>query len=64
MDHAGVQVGSVVVGTVKSLKYYGVHVDLGSAEALLYTTQISYEKVSDPANVFAVGDQIKVGRPA
>src|SRR6201999_4404231 len=54
------QEGAVVNGTVKNLTDYGAFIDLGGIDGLLHVTDISYGRVSHPAEVLHVGDEITV----
>lgn len=50
----------VIEGFVKNITEYGVFVDLGGVDGLLHITDISWGRVKHPAEMFAVGDKIKV----
>jgi len=50
----------VVDGFVKNITEYGVFVDLGGVDGLLHITDISWGRVKHPAEMFTVGDKIKV----
>src|SRR5271168_3573290 len=52
--------GVVVTGTVKNLTEYGAFVDLGGIDGLLHVSDISYGRVTHPAEVLNVGDEIPV----
>ncbi|MDR2934232.1 MAG: 30S ribosomal protein S1 [Rickettsiales bacterium] len=54
------QVGAVVKGTVKNITDYGAFVDLGGIDALLHITDISWKRISNPATVLSVGQEIDV----
>src|SRR5947209_17395845 len=49
--------GDTVSGTVRSLTDYGAFVDLGGVDALLHVGDISWSRVSKPADVLSVGQQ-------
>ncbi|XP_055814142.1 30S ribosomal protein S1, chloroplastic-like [Solanum dulcamara] len=53
-------IGSVVLGTVQSLKPYGAFIDIGGLNGLLHVSQISHDRVSDIATVLQPGDTLKV----
>ncbi|CAA6668917.1 unnamed protein product [Spirodela intermedia] len=53
-------VGSVVTGTVQSLKPYGVLINIGGLTGLLHVSQISHDHVSDVSAIFKPGDVLKV----
>lgn len=52
--------GKVAEGFVKNITEYGVFVDLGGVDGLLHITDISWGRIKHPAEMFAVGDKIKV----
>ena len=51
--------GDVVTGVVRSLTDYGAFVDIGGVDALLHVSDISWARVSKPAEALAVGQQIE-----
>jgi small subunit ribosomal protein S1 len=56
---ATIEEGAVVRGKVKNITDYGVFVDLGGVDGLLHLTDISWGRVSNPAEVVKVGDEIE-----
>jgi small subunit ribosomal protein S1 len=52
--------GDTTVGTVRSLTDYGAFVDIGGVDALLHVGEISWARVSKPADVLSVGQQVEV----
>ena len=52
--------GAVLTGSVKNLTDYGAFIDLGGIDGLLHVTDISYGRVTHPAEVLHVGDEITV----
>jgi small subunit ribosomal protein S1 len=52
--------GAVLTGTVKNLTEYGAFIDLGGIDGLLHVTDISYGRVTHPAEVLHLGDEITV----
>ncbi len=52
--------GCILTGTVKNLTEYGAFIDLGGIDGLLHVTDISYGRVTHPAEVLHVGDEIPV----
>ena len=58
--YAEMKEGDTVSGTVRTLTDYGAFVDLGGVDALLHVSDISWSRVSKPADVLAVGQQIEV----
>lgn len=59
-SQAQLGIGSVVLGTVQSLKPYGAFIDIGGINGLLHVSQISHDRVSDISIVLQPGDTLKV----
>ena len=57
--YAEMKEGDTVSGTVRSLTDYGAFVDLGGVDALLHVSDIAWSRVSKPADVLSVGQQIE-----
>jgi len=57
--YAEMKEGDTVSGTVRSLTDYGAFVDLGGVDALLHVSDMAWSRVSKPADVLAVGQQIE-----
>lgn len=53
------ETGSVVMGTVRSVKPYGAFVDIGGVSGLLHISQISHDHVKDIDGVLSPGMEIK-----
>ncbi|KAF1895507.1 hypothetical protein Lal_00044158 [Lupinus albus] len=53
-------IGSVVTGTVQSLKPYGAFIDIGGMSGLLHVSQISHDRITDIETVLQPGDTLKV----
>jgi small subunit ribosomal protein S1 len=51
--------GDTVSGTVRSLMDYGAFVDIGGVDALLHVGDISWSRISKPADVLAPGQSIE-----
>ena len=55
------QVGTVLEGTVQTIKPYGAFVDLGDGiDGLVHISQMSQKRVNDPAEVVKEGEKVKV----
>lgn len=52
--------GAVFDGTVTSVQEYGAFVDIGGVEGLLHVSELSWDRVSRPADVLQVGATIQV----
>jgi len=52
--------GSVVEGIIKNITDYGVFIELGGIDGLLHVTDISWGRITKPADVFRKGEKIKV----
>ncbi|XP_042488583.1 30S ribosomal protein S1, chloroplastic [Macadamia integrifolia] len=59
-SQAQLGIGSVVTGSVQSLKPYGAFIDIGGINGLLHISQISHDRVSDISTVLQPGDTLKV----
>lgn len=54
------EVGQDVQGVVRKIMPFGVFVDLGGLEGLIHISDLSYERVKDPAQVVKEGDGVTV----
>ncbi len=52
--------GQTVSGTVRSLTPFGAFLDLGGADALLHISDMAWHRVTEPAELAAVGDTLDV----
>lgn len=52
--------GQIVEGTVKNITDYGAFIDLGGVDGLLHVTDISWKRITNPAEVLTVGQPVKV----
>ncbi len=57
---AGLQVGEVVTGTVRSLAAYGAFVDIGGVDGLLHISDMAWSRVKAAEDVLTVGQKIEV----
>ncbi|MEW6744955.1 MAG: S1 RNA-binding domain-containing protein [Planctomycetota bacterium] len=58
---AALAVGKVVTGRVEKIEPFGAFVDLGGGiTGLLHVSNISHQRVKDPADVLTVGQQVEV----
>uniref|UniRef100_A0A0R0G0I7 Small ribosomal subunit protein bS1c n=1 Tax=Glycine max TaxID=3847 RepID=A0A0R0G0I7_SOYBN len=53
-------IGSVVTGSVQSIKPYGAFIDIGGISGLLHVSQISHDRITDIETVLQPGDVLKV----
>lgn len=58
--YSEVSAGAIVRGTVRSLTDYGAFIDIGDVDALLHVSDISRSRVSKPADVLSVGQEVEV----
>jgi small subunit ribosomal protein S1 len=58
--YAQIREGETVSGTVRSLTDYGAFVDIGGVDALLHVGDIAWTRISKPADVLSVGQQLEV----
>ena len=52
--------GDKLKGVVKNITDYGVFVDLGGMDGLVHVTDISWERVNHPSEMFKIGEDIEV----
>jgi len=57
---AGIEVGKAYRGVVKSLTSFGAFVDLGGVDGMVHLTELSWKRISNPAEVVSVGDELDV----
>ncbi|BDQ04728.1 MAG: 30S ribosomal protein S1 [Candidatus Dojkabacteria bacterium] len=55
-----VKVGDVLEGTVTAVTTYGIFVNANGLDGLVHVSEISWDKVENPADYAVVGDQVKV----
>lgn len=58
LDH--IKEGDVVQGVVKNLTDYGAFVDLGGIDGLLHVSDMSHGRVTHPASILHVGQELPV----
>ncbi len=56
--YSEIREGETVRGTVRSLTDYGAFIDLGGVDGLLHVGEIAWSRISKPADVLSVGQQI------
>lgn len=56
----GLEVGEVVIGSVRGIKPYGAFIDIGGVSGLLHISEISHDHIDTPHSVFQVNDELKV----
>ena len=54
------EVGEVVIGSVRGIKPYGAFIDIGGVSGLLHISEISHDHIDTPHSVFNVNDEVKV----
>ena len=55
-----IEVGKKYNGTVKSLTSYGAFVDIGGVDGMVHVSELSWNRIKNPAEVVKVGDEIEV----
>ena len=55
-----IEVGAKYHGTVKSLTSYGAFVDIGGVDGMVHVSELSWNRIKNPAEVVKVGDEIEV----
>ena len=57
---AEIEEGKKFRGTVKSLTSYGAFVDIGGVDGMVHVSELSWNRIKNPAEVVKVGDEIEV----
>ncbi len=57
---AEIQEGAKYHGVVKSLTSYGAFVDIGGVDGMVHVSELSWNRIKNPAEVVKVGDEIDV----
>jgi len=57
---AEIEEGKKFRGTVKSLTSYGAFVDIGGVDGMVHVSELSWNRIKNPAEVVKVGDEIDV----
>ena len=52
--------GEIRTGTVASIRNFGVFVDLGGADGLVHLSELSWDRNSQPEDLFKIGDEVSV----
>ena len=55
-----IEEGKKYQGVVKSLTSYGAFVDIGGVDGMVHVSELSWNRVKNPAEVVKVGDEIEV----
>jgi len=55
-----IQEGAKYHGVVKSLTSYGAFVDIGGVDGMIHVSELSWNRIKNPAEVVKVGDEIDV----
>lgn len=58
--YSEIREGETVRGTVRSLAEYGAFIDIGEVDALLHVSDLAWSRVSSPADVLSVGQEVEV----
>jgi len=54
------KVGEIVEGEIQRIATFGLFVDLGGIDGLVHVSELSWERVDKPEELFKVGDTVKV----
>ena len=55
-----IAVGDRFTGVVKSITSYGAFVDIGGVDGMIHITELSWQRIKNPSEVVAVGDEVEV----
>src|SRR5439155_339960 len=56
----GIQVGTIVKGTVKNIADFGAFIDLGGIDGLLHITDMSWGRINHPTEILKIDQEIEV----
>ena len=57
---ASIAVGDRITGTVKSITSYGAFADIIGVDGMVHISELSWNRIKNPAEVLSVGDEIEV----
>lgn len=57
---AKIKAEDVLTGTISGIASFGIFVDVDGIEGLVHISEIAWEKVSNPATMFKVGEKVEV----
>jgi small subunit ribosomal protein S1 len=57
---AGLHVGDIREGTVRSLRDFGAFVDIGGVDGMIHISKMSWDRIKHPSEVLQEGQKIKV----
>ena len=57
---AEIEEGKKYQGVVKSMTSYGAFVDIGGVDGMVHVSELSWNRIKNPAEVLKVGDEIEV----
>jgi small subunit ribosomal protein S1 len=55
-----IEVGKVIMGTVKNITNYGVFIDVGGVDGLLHITDMTWGRISHPSELLKIGENVTV----
>ncbi len=55
-----ITVGEVRRGRVTGIRDFGVFVDIGGADGMVHVSELSWDRIDDPAGAFKIGDEVEV----
>ena len=55
-----IEVGAKYHGVVKSMTSYGAFVDIGGIDGMVHVSEMSWNRIKNPAEMFSVGDEVDV----
>lgn len=57
---AGLKVGDIREGTVRSVRDFGAFVDIGGVDGMIHISKMSWDRIKHPSEVLSEGQKIKV----
>ena len=57
---AQAEVGQKYSGVVKSMTNYGAFVDIGGVDGMVHVSEMSWKRIKNPSEIFAIGQEVDV----
>lgn len=55
-----IEIGKQYHGTVKSMTGFGAFIDIGGIDGMVHVSEMSWNRIKNPAEVFSIGDEVDV----
>lgn len=55
-----IKIGDIIEGEVRRITDFGLFIDIGGADGLVHVSELSWERIEKPSEMFKEGDKVKV----